>query len=234
MRSRSGAVVVAVAALIVVCLSSALVSRSTPQVEDIVVQDWTAQPLGSTGVPVGWSAYETFGGRPRYDFAVVEDDGRRALDLRSRDDHSTIVKKIHVDLRTTPILEWSWKMVALPAGADIRKKSTSDLSGHIFVVWPRLGMLRARLIGYAWGTAEPAPSVERSRKTGAVTFFVLRSGPKDLHRWMNERRNVYADYRTAFGEDPDDARAVALSIDTNDTHSTAEALIGRIAFTAGQ
>ena len=50
---------------------------------------------------------------------------------------------------------------------------------------------------------------------------------------MTERRNVYEDYRRAFGEDPEDPRAVAISIDTNDTRSTAEALVGRIAFTSG-
>ena len=61
-------------------------------------------------------------------------------------------------------------------------------------------------------------------------FFVLRSGPGELGRWLTERRNVLEDYRRVFGEDPEDPRALALSIDTNDTHSEAEALIGRIAF----
>jgi hypothetical protein len=50
---------------------------------------------------------------------------------------------------------------------------------------------------------------------------------------VTERRDVYEDYRRAFGEDPEDPRAVAISIDTNDTHSTAEAFVGRIAFTSG-
>src|SRR5262247_1072157 len=73
------------------------------------VEDWTTQRPGSRGIPVGWRAYETPGGRPAYDFAVKEDDGHRALQVSSRDDHSTIAKEIHVDLGATPILEWSWK-----------------------------------------------------------------------------------------------------------------------------
>jgi len=36
-----------------------------------------------------------------------------------------------------------------------------------------------------------------------------------------------------FGEDPDNPQAVVLSIGTNDTHSGAEAFLGRIAFTKG-
>jgi hypothetical protein len=163
---------------------------------------------------------------------VVEDEGHRALFLKSHNEHSTIAKEIRVDLRVTPILEWTWKAVRLPAGADIRTKETSDLTAHIYVIWPRFpAVLRARLIGYVWDTSAPAQTIERSRKTGTVHFFVLRSGPAELNQWLTERRNVYEDYRKVFGEDPEDPRAIALSIDTNDTRSVAEALIGRITFT---
>jgi len=124
--------------------------------------------------------------------------------------------------------------VKLPAGGDIRKKATSDLTGHIFVIWPRFpAMLRSRLIGYVWDAAAPAQTVEKSRKSGTVIFFVLRSGQQKLGQWVAERRNVYEDYRRAFGEDPEDPPAIALSIDTNDTRSEAEALMGRIMFTSG-
>src|SRR5215831_20638681 len=100
--------------------------------EVLVVEDWT-QPLGGArGIPAGWSRYETIGGRPAYDFTVVENDGRRALLLKSHDDHSTIARELHVDLRATPILEWSWKAVQLPVGADIRdRKSTRLNSSHL-------------------------------------------------------------------------------------------------------
>jgi len=199
--------------------------------EVVVVEDWTQPLLGARGIPTGWRPYETIGGRPAYDFTVVESDGRRALLLKSHDDHSTIARELHVDLRATPILEWSWKAVQLPAGGDIRRKETSDLTAHIYVIWPRFpAMVRSRLIGYVWDAAAPVQTVEKSRKTGSVHFFVLRSGPGELGRWLTERRDVLEDYRQVFGEDPEDPRALALSIDTNDTHSEAEALIGRIAF----
>jgi Protein of unknown function (DUF3047) len=218
----------------VLCLLSAGLLASAPgRALDAVslVEDWTEQAAGSSGVPAGWSAYETPGGRPRYDFTVVSEDGVRGLRVRSRDDHSTIAKEVHVDLGATPILEWSWKIVTLPAGGDVRRKETSDLTGHVLVTWPRMpALLRTRLIGYVWDATAPAGAVVGSRKTRLVTFFVLRSGPADVGRWIVERRNVREDYARAFGEEPSNPRAVAISIDTNDTHSTAEAVIGRIAF----
>jgi len=197
------------------------------------IEDWTSQPFGAHGIPAGWTAYATPGGRAAYDFTIVEDGGRRALGLRSHDDHSTIAKAVHVDLEATPILEWSWKIVELPAGADVRNRATSDLTGHVFVVWPRFpGPLRSRLIGYAWGTSEPVNSMLQSRKSGTVTFVILRSGAEGLGRWVTERRDVVEDYRKIHGERPDNPQVIAISIDTNDTHSTAAALIGSIAFTS--
>src|SRR5215467_7819014 len=153
-----------------------------------LVEDWTEHAVGSSGVPAGWDKYETFGGRPRYDFTVVSEDGVRGLCVKSRDDHSTIAKEVHVDLRATPVLEWSWKVVTLPKGGDVRRRETSDLTGHVFVTWPRMpALLRTRIIGYVWDATAPAGAVVGSRKTGLVTFFVIRSGPADLGRWIVER-----------------------------------------------
>ena len=217
-----------------VSLASALVLllASVAGAARTVVEDWTAQPLGAHGIPAGWRAYATLGGRPAYDFVLTEDGGLRALSLHARDEHSTIAREIHVDLEATPILEWSWKIVELPAGADVRARATSDLTAHVLVVWPRFPeALRSRVIAYAWGTTEPAGAVEQSRKTWMVTFFILRSGGESLGRWVTERRDVVEDYRRVYGEQPESPRAIAISIDTNDTHGSAAALIGPIAFT---
>ncbi|MGH7340050.1 MAG: DUF3047 domain-containing protein, partial [Candidatus Rokuibacteriota bacterium] len=97
--------------------------------------------------------------------------------------------------------------------------------------WPRFPeAVRARLIAYAWGTSELAGSVEPSRKTGTVTFVILRSGSENLGRWLTERRDVAEDYRRIYGERPDNPQVLAISVDTNDTHATASSLIGRISF----
>lgn len=194
-----------------------------------LVEDWSRAPVGSKGVPPGWQKYETPGGHPAYDFTVVEDAGRRALAMRSAGDHSTIAKEVQADLTATPVLAWQWRVLALPKGADLRERATSDSTGHIFAVWPRFpAFVRSRLIGYVWDAALPVGAVIPSRKTGAVTFIVARRGEAGLGQWQDERRNVAEDYRTVFGEAPPPLPAVALSIDTNDTRSPADARFGRI------
>jgi hypothetical protein len=199
----------------------------------VAIEDWSGATPGARGIPPGWEAYETPGGRPAYDFSIIEDEGRRALQLRSAGDHSTIAKRLHVDLERTPMLEWSWRVATLPAGADARRRETSDVAADVLVIWPRFpAMLRSRLIGYVWDASAPAGTVFKNPKTSTVTFVILQSGPANLGRWMTERRNVAEDYRRIHGDKLENPGAIALSIDSNDTHSSAESAVGAIAFTA--
>lgn len=199
-----------------------------------VVEDWRAQALGRRGIPEGWEPYPTPGSRPEYDFTVVETAaGERALQLKSHGDRSTIARPVTIDLVAHPILEWRWKAVQLPRGGDIRRRATSDLTAHVLIVWPRAPrLLRSRLLAYAWDATAPAGTIAPSQKTPTVTFIVVRSGLTGLGQWLTERRDVQADYRTVFGEAPDPVGVVALSIDTNDTRTHAEALVGPLVFRA--
>ena len=193
------------------------------------VEDWSAAKVGATGVPPGWRTYETPGGHPAYDFTVVEDAGRRALRMRSAGDHSTIAREVQGDLMATPVLAWQWRVITLPAGADLRQRATSDATGHLFAIWPRFpAIVRSRLIGYVWDPALPVGTVVASRKTSTVSFIVVRRGEAGLRQWLEERRHVADDHRRVFGEAAPSLPAVALSIDTNDTRSRAEAMFGRI------
>lgn len=198
-----------------------------------VVEDWSGLTPGARGVPLGWQKYATLGGHAAYDFTVVNDEGRRALDMKAAGDHSTIAREVQVDLATSPVLAWQWKVVSFPQGADLRERATSDATGHLFVAWPRFpALLRSRLIGYVWDPGLSIGTMVTSRKTGTVTFVVVRSGETGLGQWALQTRDVVEDYRTIYGEEPPDPHAIALSIDTNDTRSPAEALFGRIAFIA--
>jgi hypothetical protein len=199
----------------------------------VVAEDWRDHAVGATGVPAGWRPYETPGGRPAYDFSVVTDTGRRALRLKSASEHSTIAKETTMRLTATPVLRWDWRIVTFPTGADLREKSMSDATGHLFVIWPRFpALIRSQLIGYVWDPLLPVGTVLKSRKTGTVTFIVARSGAERVGQWLTDERSVADDYRRVYGEAPPDPQALALSIDTNDTRSSAEALFGRIAFVA--
>jgi hypothetical protein len=202
---------------------------------DVVVEDWSKTPVGSKGIPPGWSGQRW--GSPAYDMTVVDDGGRKVLHLRSRNEGSTISKEVkgHVNLSETPFLEWQWKMVTLPKGGNSCVKATDDQAGQVFVMWPRFPeQVRSRILGYVWDTTQPVGTVCKSEKTGMVTYVVVRSGTADLGKWMTERRNVRDDYKRVYGEDAENPGVVSLSIDSNDTNSAAESFVGPIAFKASR
>jgi len=200
----------------------------------VVIEDWTANRVSQRGIPSGWTG-EGFGRRADYDFTIEQAGEARVLHLKSNDEHSTIVRDItgKVRLKETPILEWTWKANILPTGGDVRHKETTDIAAQLYIIWPRFpALLRSRIIGYVWDATTPAATMVKSEKTGTVTFIVLRSGTKDLGKWLTERRNVAEDYRDIFGEFPENPTAITISIDSNDTHSMAESFIGPIVFRA--
>jgi hypothetical protein len=201
--------------------------------DELVVENWGEQKVGATGLPSGWEK-QTWGS-PRYDrFTVVEDGGRRALRLKSEDDSSNIARNIKgkVNLKETPILEWSWKAVTLPQGADCRRKETDDEAAQLYVAWPRFPeAVRSRIIGYLWDTTAPVGTIVKSQKNGTVTYVVVRSGPADLGRWLTERRDVREDFKRIYGEEPESPGGVSFGIDSDDTKGSAESFMGTIRFT---
>jgi hypothetical protein len=199
--------------------------------EQVVIEDWSKHALGVKGIPAGWQGQNW--GSPVYDMTVIENDGHRALHLKSRDDGGTVTRDIKgkINLRETPSLEWRWKVVALPRGGNSCKKATDDQAAQLYVTWPRFPeAVRSRVIGYVWDSTLPAGTICKSEKHGIVTYLVVRSGTADLGKWITERRHVVEDYRKIFGEEPDNPGAISVAIDSNDVHGTSESLIGPIAF----
>ncbi len=195
-----------------------------------VVETWSAQPVGKTGIPDGWKGQNW--GSPKYDLRIVSDGASKVLHLKSENEGSTITKEVKIDLKEFPVLQWRWKAVTLPKGGDSRKKETDDQAGQLYVGFPRFPTaVRSRIIGYVWDTLAPAGLIAKSEKTGTVTYVIVRSGPADLGKWITETRNVYEDYKKIYGEEPSDpVGAISVAIDSNDTHSTAESYMGEILF----
>jgi len=218
-------VAVALALLVLTAMRALAADPST-----MLVEDWSRQPEGKTGIPSGWKGHSW--GNPKYDFAVVVDGATRVLRLRSQGDNSTITRDVSIDVKKFPILTWRWKIVTLPAGADSRRKETDDQAAQLYVTFPRFPTaVRSRVIGYVWDTTAPVGTLVPSTNSNNVTYVIQRSGGADRDRWLTETRSVYDDYRRIFGEEPtDELRAVSVAIDSNDTRSSAEAFVGEIRF----
>src|SRR5262245_48814299 len=76
---------------------------------EVTVEDWSKMMVGAKGIPADWKGQNW--GSPAYDMTVAEEGGKKVLHLRSRNEGSTVSKDVKgkIDLKSTPILEWSWK-----------------------------------------------------------------------------------------------------------------------------
>jgi hypothetical protein len=208
----------------------AAVSVVSAQGARVPVENWSKAPIGHKGAPDGWKTQNW--GSPKFEFEIVNASPNRVLHLVSNGDSSTIIKEVKVDCKEYPILQWTWKVVELPKGADSRKKATDDQAAQISVTFPRFpSAVRSRIIDYVWDTTAAAGTIVKSQKTGLVTYVVMRSGDADLGKWVTESRNVCEDYKKIYGEEPEEKiEAVSIGIDSDDTRSRAESFVGEILF----
>ncbi|MGH7332990.1 MAG: DUF3047 domain-containing protein [Candidatus Rokuibacteriota bacterium] len=204
---------------------------STEATIEIPLTDRLPARLPVAGVPAGWHLKE-FAGRANVE--LVRDD---ALALRLRSDRASFVlsRDVQIDVQSHPWLSWSWKIVRLPSGGDVRSASADDQAAQLYVAFPRwpAPQERSEVIGYVWDTTAPAAMQVPSVRAPNVRLIVVASGTAGLGRWQRFQRNVAADYVALFGREPTRAGKIGVMIDSNDTQSVAEALVADLRFAAG-
>lgn len=184
----------------------------------------------SAGVPEGWRLKEWKG---KASFKLVDSETGKTLQLTSDSTSMALYRDIDFDLKQYPLLNWRWKVTRLPEKGDVRRKNADDQAAQVYVVfsrWPEA--VNSRLVGYIWDTTAPAGLAVTSARTSNVRYIVLKSGPEGLDRWFSEKRNVLADYKRLFNEEPPSSGKISVSvmIDSDNTGSSAESFIGDIFF----
>jgi hypothetical protein len=61
-------------------------------------------------------------------------------------------------------------------------------------------------------------------------MFVVESGAGKVNQWVNEERNIFEDYKKAFGQEPPMISGIAIMTDTDNTGESATAYYGDILF----
>jgi Protein of unknown function (DUF3047) len=156
---------------------------------------------------------------------------------------------LKLDARAYPVIEWRWKILNLLTKSDISTKQGDDYVARVYVLFDydirklpfsvRTRIRMARLFGsdvplatlcYVWDGKTPAGTSVWSPYTDRVRMIVAESGAANLGKWVTIRRDVAADFRAAFGEDPPPISGVVLATDTDNTGESATAFYGDIRF----
>lgn len=129
-------------------------------------------------------------------------------------------------------LSWSWRVDRPVAGADLRVRELDDSPARLFVVFGTRGILsRPRIIFYTWGNREAPGTHWPSPVDARMHIMVLQDQAAPTGEWIDEDRDLLADYRAAFDRDPEPVSAIGFMIDTDDTGQTAVGLLGPVRWT---
>jgi hypothetical protein len=238
-------IVLASAMVLIVHVCGLALAQNTSTLE---VGTFSTVSLGSA-LPEGWKPL-TFKNIPKHTlYEVVKDGERRVIKASSEASASGLTKEVKIDPREYPVVRWQWKVENLLATSDARRKDGDDYPARLYITFEYdpdkvsvgkklkykagqvlFGDIPIGAINYVWERKAPVGSVIDNAYTDFVKMVVVESGPQKLGRWIDEERNIYQDYKKAFGEEPPMINGVAIMSDTDNTKERVTAYYGDITF----
>lgn len=195
----------------------------------------------------GWRELTFDDQRPNR-FTLEEPDGVR---VESRGTVSVLYRPARVDLDATPVLAWRWRVDAAPPPTDVTRKGGDDRALAVYVAFAfdpeRAGTferlkratlsrltgreLPGRVLTYIWGgDGSDRGWFDNPYLQGAGKMRVLRGPEAATGTWIEERVDLVAEHRAAFGYPPSPPTELSISADTDDTASRGAGVVADLGF----
>lgn len=156
----------------------------------------------------------------RTKFVIVDEPGaedRRALAVDAKRSSAFLVFKVEgLDLKKYPYMRWRWRVVRR---LNLPKSDAKDPDDQVCSIYVTFGStLFQKCVGYRWEHNTRIGFSQRLRYIGRLVHAVcLRNIDTPLGEWVVEERDVIADYRKLFGEEP--TKEFVITIGGNSQHS---------------
>lgn len=215
----------------------------------IAGSDWAQHNLidGLDSPPGPW-AHQRYGNRKPTHYSPTVHDGRPALLAQAQASNSTLRLKLDPGARQAPPrhLSFSWFVPALNERADLQDDDADDAVVRVVLSFDGdrtrlsssdhvLSELAALITGeplpfatlmYVWDNRYPVGSVIANPHTQRIRQLVVESGPDKLNQWVNQERDIEADFRKVFGEVPGPLIGIGVMSDSNNTGESVSAWFG--------
>ena len=199
-------------------------------------------------LPEGWQP-QTFKKIDQHTvYELVKDGDATVMKAMANASASGLTKPLDLNLKDFPILEWRWKVANVLKKGNPKSKAGDDYPARIYLTfkydatrvsaWQRTkyGLVKSIYgsypphagINYIWESKLPVGAIVPNAYTDRLRMIVVESGTAKLGEWQSYRRNVYEDYKQAFGEDPPKVSGIAIMTDTDNTGEVATAYYGDI------
>ena len=206
------------------------------------------------GLPDQWEPFVILPATPHTQYRLVASSEGTVLEANADRSASGFYRRIRIDPKRHPIVEWRWKVVQPVAGADARVPVREDSPARLVISFhgdinrldfqERITLrlykgltgqtLPYAMLMYIWAGTLPGETTIPSEHTQKIQMIVVPSDEGRVGQWEQFRRNVLEDYRRIFGEEPGDIVAVGVMTDSDDTGQQARALYGDITFRRSQ
>lgn len=183
-------------------------------------------------------------------YQLVKEDDTVVVKAVAEASASGLTREVKIDPKKYPIIKWRWKITNILKRGDVRKKEGDDYPARIYITFEydpsKLGFFEKAkyeavkllygqypphgAINYIWESRASVGTIVPNPYTDRVRMIVVESGEAKLNQWVNEERNLYDDYKKAFGEEPPLISGVAIMTDTDNTGESATAYYGDILF----
>lgn len=193
--------------------------NSAAMAEELQISRFAAEGLS------GWQS-KVFKGKT--DYHPIQDNGRIVIQAHSKGTASGLVKKVELDPVRYHYLRWSWKIAHIVEKGDETTKAGDDYAARVYVIFPGRFFWQTKAINYIWANWLPKGKAVPNAYTSNAMMLAVESGPKLAGQWLSEERDILADYRRLFGEEPHEIGAIAIMTDTDNTGSDATAWYGDI------
>ena len=200
-------------------------------------------------LPDGWRPL-TFPKVPKHTaYAVVKDGNTVVVRATSNASASGLTKEVKIDPKEYPIVRWRWKVDNLLKASDVATKDGDDYPARLYITFEYdpdkigfgrkakykagrviFGDIPIAAINYIWDARAPQGLFIDNAYTDFAKMIVVESGAQGVGAWKDEERNIYEDYRKAFGGEPPLINGVAIMSDTDNTKESAVAYYGDIVF----
>lgn len=220
-------------------------ASATPRVS---IPPFSNQPTGA--VPKQW-AFQPIRNAPHATgYALVRDDdlGSTVLEGSAFAAAGALMYRVDGDARINSILRFKWKVGSLIASSDPRTKGGDDYVARIYVTFaydPERSTIRENTenaiahvlygetpphaaLSYVFTHKAALGSIITSPYTRRVKKIVVDADPASIGRWKSFTRDIYDDYKRAFGEEPTRISGIAIMVDTDNTGETTSARFGDI------
>lgn len=181
-----------------------------------VQQGWVEMPL------VGLTEYRLSSLNDRLSIRAV---GKRSA--------SGLVLPVEFDPNDCPVIEWSWRLEAIQESASLTEKDREDVAASLYVMFGDPGSFSAPrpvpTLRYVWTNSRQQIEdiVDSPYLPGVVRSIIIETGIVSTATWIDEKRDLLADYQAAFGGKPrDQIYAVAIFTDNDQTGEPVEAHYG--------